>query len=218
VVGEQPSLYGPGQSRFARLLERREARRPDPVHRALRARLLAGLRGRVLEVGSGDGRSFEHYSPEVEHVLAVEPDATARAAAEPRARAAAVPIDVVAGVAVPLDAADASFDAAIVMGVLCSVPDPAAALGELRRALRPGGELRFWEHVRSRNPAFRAVQRGADRLFWTKWIGGCRTTRDTEAAIRAAGFHIEWIERRFYSPSLLTVTTAPYILGVARRP
>ena len=172
-MGEQPSLYGPEQSRFARLLERREARRPDPVQRELRARLLSGLRGRVLEVGSGDGRSFEHYPPEVEHVRAVEPDATARAAAEPRARSAAVPIDVVAGVAVPLDAADESFDAAVVMGVLCSVPDPAAALAELRRVLRPGGELRFWEHVRSRNAGFRALQRGLDGLFWTASLGGC---------------------------------------------
>jgi SAM-dependent methyltransferase len=217
-VAEQPSLYGPEQSRFARLLEAREARRPDPVQRKLRARLLSGLRGRVLEVGSGDGRSFEHYPPEVEHVLAVEPDPTARAAAEPRARAAAAPLDVVAGVAVPLDAADGSFDAAVVMGLLCSVPDPAAALAELRRVLRPGGELRFWEHVRSRNAVFRGVQRSADRIFWTKSLGGCQTTRDTEAAIRAAGFRVETIERGFHSSSLLTVTSAPYILGVARRP
>ena len=216
-MGEQPSLYGPEQSRFARLLERREARRPDPVHRELRARLLSGLRGRVLEVGSGDGRSFEHYPPEVEHVRAVEPDATARAAAELRARSAAVPIDVVAGVAVPLDAADESFDAAVVMGVLCSVPDPAAALAELRRVLRPGGELRFWEHVCSRNVGFRALQRGLDRLFWTASLGGCETTRDTEATIRAAHFRVEWIERGFHSSSLLAVTSAPYILGVARR-
>ena len=129
-----------------------------------------------------------------------------------------MPIDVVAGVAVPLDAADESFDAAVVMGVLCSVPDPAAALAELRRVLRPGGELRFWEHVRSRNAVFRGVQRSADRLFWTKSLGGCRTTRDTEAAIRAGGFRIETIERGFHSSSLLAVTSAPYILGVARRP
>jgi ubiquinone/menaquinone biosynthesis C-methylase UbiE len=128
-----------------------------------------------------------------------------------------VPIEVVAGVAVPLDAADESFDAAVVMGLLCSVPDPAAALAELRRVLRPGGELRFWEHVRSRNALFRAAQRSADRLFWTTSLGGCETTRDTEGAIRAAGFRIEWIERGFHSSSLLTITSAPYVLGVARR-
>ena len=68
------TLYGPQQSRFARFLERREQRRPDPGARELRRRLLAGLEGRVLEVGSGDGRSFEHYPPEVTALLAVEPD------------------------------------------------------------------------------------------------------------------------------------------------
>jgi SAM-dependent methyltransferase len=214
-VDTQP-LYGPQQSRFARYLERREQRRPDQVHRELRRKLLAGLRGVVVEVGSGDGRSFEHYPPGVERVLAVEPDATARIAAEERARAAAVPIEVVGGVAEAIPAGDGSFDTGVMMGVLCSVPDPVAALAELRRVLVPDGEFRFWEHVRSGNPAFRLVQRSADALFWTKALGGCRTTRDTEATIRAAGFRVESLERGFHSSSVLTITSAPYVLGVAR--
>ncbi|MFL5930849.1 MAG: class I SAM-dependent methyltransferase [Gaiellaceae bacterium] len=211
------TLYGPQQSRFARYLEARERRRPDQVHRELRRKLLAGLRRSVIEVGSGDGRSFEHYPPEVERVIAVEPDATARITAEERAQAAAVPVEVVGGIAEALPAAERSFDAGVMMGVLCSVPDPQAALAELRRVLVPGGEFRFWEHVASRNPAFRLLQRGGDALFWTKALGGCRTTRDTEAAIRAAGFHVESLERGFHSSSLLTITSAPYVLGVARR-
>jgi SAM-dependent methyltransferase len=178
--------------------------------------VLAGLRGRVIEVGSGDGRSFEYYPPEVERVLAVEPDPTARAAAEERARSAAVPIEIVAGVAESLPAENGVFDAAVIMGVLCSVPDPAAALRELRRVLVPGGELRFWEHVRSRNPAFRLLQRGFDSLFWTRALGGCETTRDTESAIGAAGFQIEALDRGFHSSSLATITSAPYIIGRAR--
>ena len=210
------SLYGPQQSRFARHLERRELRRPDPGARELRRRLLVGLRGRVLEVGAGDGRSFEHYPAEVSQVLAVEPDATARAAAVERAREAGVPIEIIDGLADALPAEDGSFDAAVVMGVLCSVPDPAAALGELRRVLAPGGQLRFWEHVCSRNVFFRGLQRAADRLFWTRSLGGCETTRDTEAAIRSAGFEIETLERGFHSSSLLTITSAPYVLGIAR--
>jgi ubiquinone/menaquinone biosynthesis C-methylase UbiE len=210
-------LYGPQQSRFARYLERREARRPDQVHRELRRQALAGLRGRVIEVGAGDGRSFEHYPATVDRVLAVEPDATARAAARERAEAAKVPIEIVDGDAGSLPAEDESFDAAVVMGVLCSVPDPAAALFELRRVLTPGGELRFWEHVRSRNPAFRALQRAGDALFWTRALGGCRTTRDTESAIRAAGFQVEDLDRGFHASSLLTITPAPYILGRATR-
>ena len=211
-----PTLYGPEQSRFARYLERRERRRPDLVHHELRRKLLAGMRGTVIEVGSGDGRSFEHYPPEVERVLAVEPDATARSAAEERAQAAAVRIEIVGGLAEALPAADRSFDAGVMMGVLCSVPDPQVALAELRRVLVTGGEFRFWEHVRSGNRAFRLVQRGCDALFWTRELGGCRTTRDTEAAIRAAGFRTESLERGFHSSSVLTITSAPYILGVAR--
>jgi ubiquinone/menaquinone biosynthesis C-methylase UbiE len=169
----------------------------------------------VIEVGAGDGRSFEHYPPEVEHVLAVEPDPTARVAAAERAASAPVSIEIVDGDAAALPAEDGTFDAAVVMGLLCSVPDPAAALRELRRVLVPGGELRFWEHVRSRYPAFRTLQRAFDALFWTRALGGCRTTRDTESAIRAAGFEIDAIDRGFHSSSLATITSAPYILGTA---
>jgi ubiquinone/menaquinone biosynthesis C-methylase UbiE len=212
-----PPLYGPEQSRFARCLERREARRPDQVHQELRRQALAGLHGSVIEVGAGDGRSFEHYPATVDRVLAVEPDATARAAAQERADAAKVPITIVDGEAGSLPAEDESFDAAVVMGVLCTVPDPTAALRELRRVVVPGGELRFWEHVRSRNPAFRVFQHAVDALIWTRSLGGCRTTRDTESAIRAAGFQVETLDRGFHSSSLLTITSAPYVLGRASR-
>jgi ubiquinone/menaquinone biosynthesis C-methylase UbiE len=215
-VETPPPLYGPQQSRFARYLERREQHRPDQAARELRRRVLTGLQGDVIEVGSGDGRSFEHYPAGVERLLAVEPDATARAAAAKRALDAAIPIEVVEGTAEELPATQGEFDAAVLMGVLCSVHDPAAALGELRRILKPGAELRFWEHVRSGNTVFRTLQRACDALFWTKALGGCETTRDTMAAIRAAGFEIVTLERGFHSSSLLTITSAPYILGTAR--
>jgi SAM-dependent methyltransferase len=216
-VTTQPPLYGPGQSRFARYLERREERKPDPLARQHRRGLLAGLHGRVVEVGCGDGRAFELYPPEVAGVVAVEPDPTARAVAAERAREAVVPIDVVDGTAEALPAADGAFDAAVAVWVLCSVPDPAAALTELHRVVKPGGELRFYEHVRSEHLAFRSFQRAIDALFWTRLLGGCVTTRDTTAAIREAGFDIVELERGFHSSSLLTITSAPYILGTARR-
>jgi ubiquinone/menaquinone biosynthesis C-methylase UbiE len=213
---EQP-LYGADQSRFARYVERREARSPDPGFRELRRRLVACLAGAVVEVGAGGGPTFEHYQPEVERLLAVEPDPVARAQAAERAASVPIQIEIVEGFADSLPAADASYDAAVVSGLLCSVPDPQAALEELRRVLRPGGELRFLEHVRSGNPAFRGLQRAVDRLFWTRALGGCETTRDTLGAIRAAGFEVESLERGFHSASVLTITAAPYVLGVARR-
>jgi len=210
------TLYGPEQSRFARYLERREQRRPDLLAQEIRRRVLAGLTGEVIEVGSGDGRSFEHYPPEVSRLVAVEPDPAARATATPRAEAASFSIEIVDGDAAALPADASAFDAAVVMGLLCSVPDPGAALAELRRVLKPRGELRFWEHVRSGSVVFRGVQCTVDRLFWTKSLGGCETTRDTLAAIRAAGFETEWVVRGFHSSSLLTITSAPYVLGAAR--
>src|SRR5215207_7308575 len=121
-----------------------------------------------------------------------------------------VPIEIADGLAERLPADDGSFDAVVVMGVLCNVADP-------RVVLREGGELRFWGHVRSRHVLFRTLQRVLDRLFWTKALGGCETTRDTESAIQAAGFNLERLERGFHSSSLFTITTAPYIHGVARR-
>jgi ubiquinone/menaquinone biosynthesis C-methylase UbiE len=171
----------------------------------------------VIEVGCGEGRAFDLYPPGVESVLAVEPDAAARAAAAERAAAAPVPVDVVAGVAERLPAADAAFDAAVAVWVLCSVPHPAAALAEMRRVLVPGGELRVYEHVGSPHRAFRAVQRALDAAYWTRALGGCRTCRDTEAAIRSAGFEFAALDRGFHCSSALTVTAAPYIVGVALR-
>ncbi|MGH2599084.1 MAG: class I SAM-dependent methyltransferase [Dehalococcoidia bacterium] len=181
-----------------------------------RRQLLDGLAGRVIEVGAGEGLNFAYYPPTVTEVIAVEPENRLRASATTRARTAPVPIRVIPGVADRLPADDAAFDAAVASLVLCSVPDQARALVELGRVLRPGGELRFYEHVAADRQPLAGVQHLADPL-WSRLGGGCHLTRRSEAAIREAGFTIERIERFAFRPNLLGTLGSPHILGTARR-
>src|SRR5207247_3262497 len=102
---------------------------------AQRDRALAGLTGRVIEVGAGNGMNFGHYPAAVAEVAAVEPDDRLRALAERAAAGAGVPVRVVPGHADALPFGDNSFDAAVASLVLCSVPDPRRSLAELRRVL-----------------------------------------------------------------------------------
>ena len=181
-----------------------------------RVEMLAGLRGRVIEVGAGNGLNFDLYPESVTEVVAVEPEAVLRRGAEQAAGRASVPVRVVDGVADALPAEDASFDAGVASLVLCSVPDQAAALAELHRVIRPGGELRFYEHVAADAPGFARVQRLADPV-WTRFAGGCHVNRDTAGAIEAAGFAIDRIRRFSFSISLMDRLASPQIVGVARR-
>jgi ubiquinone/menaquinone biosynthesis C-methylase UbiE len=202
---------------FSRMLARAaacEERRGGAEHRR---RLLAGLSGRVLELGAGSGVSFAHYPATVTELVAVEPEEHLRAMAREAARQAPIAVTVVDGVADALPADDAAMDAGVVAGVLCSVPDPAAALRELARVIRPGGELRFYEHVAARAPRLAIVQRALDATLWPRLNGGCHLTRDTEATIRSAGFAIEQGERFSFRPTLMATPVAPRILGRARR-
>lgn len=201
---------------FARLwarmvpgLERRGAARH-------RARLLGGLSGRVVEVGAGTGANFRHYPPAVTEVLAVEPEPRLRASAALAAGEVAVPVLVVDGLADRIPAADGAFDEAVVSLVLCSVPDQAAALREIRRVLRPGGRLHFWEHVRGEGGLAR-VQDVLDRTVWPAIGGGCHTGRDTAAAIAAAGFTVETLERFRFPDGRVPSPIASQILGTAVR-
>ncbi|HEX8857344.1 MAG TPA: methyltransferase domain-containing protein [Thermoleophilaceae bacterium] len=203
---------------FARCLARSAAISERKGGDAYRRRLLAGLTGRVVEVGAGSGINFHHYPRGVAEVLAVEPEANLRAMAAAASREAPVPVRVVPGLAEALPAPDASADAGVSAGLLCSVPDPAAALAELARVIRPGGELRFFEHVVSPRPRAASFQRGLDASgVWASAMGGCHTSRETEAAIARAGFRIESIERFTFRPTLLDLPVAPKILGRARR-
>ena len=153
-----------------------------------RRRLLAGLRGTVVEVGAGDGMNFGRYPPEVDSVVAVEPEPHLRDLARARAQQVSASVEVVDGVAEALPLADGSADAAVASLVLCSVTDLDQALAELFRVVRPGGELRVFEHVRATTPVLPAVQRLVDATLWPVIAGGCHTSRDTADAIRRAGF------------------------------
>lgn len=197
--------------RMSRNGERRGAREH-------RRRLLARLSGTVVELGAGHGLNFPHYPAEVTCVTAVEPEPTLRAAATRAAANAPVPITVIAGVAdaIPLD--DESADAAVASLVLCSVPDLDHALAELWRVLRPGGELRFYEHVVARGQPKRLLLQIADRSgLWPAIAGGCHPARDTGAAIARAGFDIRRSERIDFAASRLE-PAIPHILGTAVRP
>jgi SAM-dependent methyltransferase len=195
-------------ARFSQLMERELGDR--------RRELLAGLSGRVLEVGAGNGMNFRHYPLQVEEVLALEPEPYLRGKAEQAARTAPVRVHTDAAAAYPLPVEDASFDAVVASLVLCTVPDPAAALAEAGRALRPGGELRFMEHVQFDHPTKARVQRWADGSgIWPRLAGGCHCARDTLSAIESAGFRIESVRNFGLGPSW--GITHPHVLGRASR-
>lgn len=189
-------------ARWYELLSRAE----DRVIGSYREETAGRARGRVLEIGAGNGLNFARYRDA--RVVALEPVTDMLRKARARAAEAPVPVHLVRGVAEALPFGDDAFDTVVVSLVMCSVPDPARVAGEIRRVLRPSGEVRFFEHVRAHDPR---VARRQDRIgpVYTRFAGGCQLNRDTLMTLRLAGFHVRY-RRLDYGPR-----HAPHVIGVA---
>jgi ubiquinone/menaquinone biosynthesis C-methylase UbiE len=184
----------------------------------VRERLLAGLGGRVLEIGAGNGLNFAHYPGTVAEVVAVEPERLLRHKARAAALRAEVPVDVVPGCAEALPVKSEAYDAVVLCLVLCSVRDLSRSLGEVRRVLRPGGEVRFFEHGAGGGAAMRLTQRVLDRTVWPVLGGGCHLSRDPVAALREAGFALGPYRRVLMPESGPALPSSYCSLGTAWRP
>ncbi|HEU0030671.1 MAG TPA: class I SAM-dependent methyltransferase [Kofleriaceae bacterium] len=159
---------------------------------AKRAELVAGLSGRVLELGCGTGSMFRHYR-DVD-VVAIEPDAAFAKHAHEAAQSASVAIEVLEGRGEAIPLPDASVDAAVVALVLCSVPDVDAVARELARVVRPGGALRLVEHVKSEHRVAGALMNALDPL-WLRLNGqGCHMNRNPLPALERHGFAFDRVE------------------------
>ena len=162
----------------------------------IRQRVAAGLSGEVLEVGFGSGLNVPHYPVAVTRVQAVDPATVGRKLAAKRVAASPVPVQYVGldGQALPLD--PASIDHVLVTWTLCTIPDAQLALGEIRRVLRPGGELHFVEHGRSPEPHVALWQ---DRLtpLQRRMFGGCHLNRPIDTLVAGAGFELRRTENYY---------------------
>ncbi|MGW0159103.1 methyltransferase domain-containing protein [Mycobacterium sp. NPDC003323] len=211
---------------FARLWTLMSGHEPESLRR-LRTENLAGLSGRVLEVGAGTGTNFAHYPAGVTEVIALEPERRLAEVARKAAAAAPVPVTVStatieefaagAGTESPVAALlPAEFDAVVCSLVLCSVDEPDSVVRQLFSVLRPGGELRYLEHVAGTGG--RAVlQRVADATVWPRLLGNCHTHRNTEATIAGAGFTVAGSRREWAVPAWAPVPVSEFAIGRAVR-
>lgn len=155
-----------------------------------RSQIVPLARGRVLEIGIGSGLNLGFYDAQrVKVVVGVDPSAEIQNLARERAARCQVPVEMIALELGQIQAADASFDDIVCTFTLCTIPDAIAALGEMRRVLKPGGRLLFCEHGLAPDLP---VVRWQKRLtpLWKPLAGGCHLDRDIPALIEAGGFHI----------------------------
>ncbi len=200
---------------FAKLWTFLSSHETEEIQR-LRTENLAGLSGRVLEVGAGTGTNFAFYPSTVTEVVAVEPERRLAPLARESAERAPVPVTVSAGTVEKFlrDSEEKPFDAVVCSLVLCSVDDPDSVLRQLFSLLRSGGELRFLEHVASSGIRGR-LQKVADATVWPRLMGNCHTHRDTEASIVGAGFAVKSARREPAMPAWFPTPVAEYTIGRA---
>ncbi len=187
TIAESPFTLHPVRSRLNAVAFRLVDGYFHAKYRALKRELFGGLPRTVVEIGAGAGANLRYLS-RGSHVIAVEPNVHMHPALRAAARRRGVTVDVRAAAAEELPLASESADAVISSLVLCSVADPARALAEVRRVLRPGG--RFWciEHVAAPPDTALALAQRAVARPWRWLFEGCDTQRDVEALLRAAGF------------------------------
>ena len=182
---------------------------------AVRAEVASRAGGRVLEVGAGTGLNLAHYPPAVKELILAEPDRHMAGRLRRKVQACGPAATVIEAPAERLPVDDASVDAVVCTLVLCTAPDPALALAEVARVLRPGGTFSFAEHVRAADPG---LARWQDRLNgpWG-WYGcGCNCNRDTVAAIRRSPLQLS--EVRDDQLKGISPLVRPLAVGVAVRP
>jgi len=184
-----------------------------PLLRRLRGENLAGLSGRVLEVGAGTGTNFAYYPDTVDEVVALEPETRLAPTAREAAAGVSVPVTVIESTIETMPAAE-PFDAVVCSLVLCSVDAPDAVLRQLNSVLKPGGELRYFEHVAS--AGWRGgLQRLADFTVWPRIAGNCHTHRHTERSISNAGFTVETARHQSTFPAWVPLPVSEIALGRA---
>jgi SAM-dependent methyltransferase len=199
---------------FAMTYDRQMTKGEKAGLRACREGLLAGAAGRVLEIGAGTGSNLRFYGPAVESLTLTEPETPMLRRLQRKAAVQAPRARVLRAPAEDLPFEDAAFDVAVATLVLCGVDDQPRALRELRRVLRPGGQLLFLEHVRSGDTR---LARSQDRMNGiNRFVVGCDCNRPTLDSIRDAGFTVARVEHttlakvpRFGSPAIVGSATVP---------
>ncbi|WP_029107996.1 class I SAM-dependent methyltransferase [Mycobacterium sp. URHD0025] len=200
---------------FARVWKTLSNSEPKALRR-LRAENLAGLSGRVLEIGAGTGTNFAFYPSTVTEVIAIEPERHLAEVARSAAAKAPIPVTVTSDTAEKFSSAE-PFDAVVCSLVLCSIDQPDTVLSQLFSLVRPGGELRYLEHVAG--SGWRAgMQRVADATVWPRLFGNCHTHRHTEQTIASSGFEVAVAHRELAMPAWVPLPVTEFAIGRAVKP